>query len=114
MDTEFAKFQLQNAGYLVKTCSPWHLQVKNKGGDIIINVWPTANKILRDFAPGPAEIYDDMLKAVHKLLRRTLKDQAADLRKLYPIEPPPDELLLWWRDDPIKNLSEYICKIKQR
>lgn len=112
MDTEYAKFELQRAGYLVKTCSAYHLQVKNKGGDIVINVWPTANKILRDYAPGPAAVYDDLLKAVHKQLRRTFKDQAADLRKLYPVEPPPDENLLWWREQPIERIAAYLEKIK--
>lgn len=112
MDTDEAKEQLLQAGYLVKKCSEYHLQVKNKGGDIIINVWPTAGKILRDFAPGPAPYYDDLLKAVHKLLRRTLKDQAADLRKLYPVSPAIDETLCWWREEPMIRIKEYIEKIK--
>lgn len=88
--------KLNNAGYITKRFTPFHFQVKKKGGADIINVWPTAGKLLKKFQPGPAPYYMDIVAEVKKLLdRKTLKEQAAELRNFYPLPEPVPEFDYW-------------------
>lgn len=88
--------KLRNAGYITKRFTPFHFQVKKKGGADIVNVWPTAGKLLKKFQPGPAAHYMDVVSAVEKLLsRKTLKEQAAELRNFYPRPAPVPEFDYW-------------------
>lgn len=80
--------------------------------DHMVNVWPTARKLLKQFQPGPAEHYTDILAAVRKQLeppkRKTLKQQAAELRALYPVSINDAQLnLMWWRAKPLERLADY-------
>lgn len=100
---------LNEAGYITKRFSPFHFQVKKPGGKDIVNVWPTAGKLLTKFQPGPAKYYSDIVVSVGKLLtptRKTLKDLRDELFKLYPAFPE-NELYEWYKQDPITNSKEY-------
>lgn len=105
--------KLNKAGYVTKRFTQYHFQVKKPGGTVRVNVWPTVRKILKEFSPGPAPYYTDILVAVEQLLkaqtRKTLKEQAAELRALYPIiDTPEGQRLQWWREKPMERLSEYV------
>lgn len=102
MNLHDAKYQLLKAGYLVKRCSEYHLQVKLEGKKQIVNLWPTANKILKEFAPGPAAKFNnnDLIRTVDKLLKSSLKMQAEELRRLYPIigDKEAQGMVYEWRE----------------
>lgn len=102
--------KLKNAGYITKRFTQYHFQVKKSGGKDIVNVWPTACKILMKYTPGPARFYTDIVEATNKLLqptRKSLKEQAAELRSLFPLPGRVDEVLEWYKQDPINNVREY-------
>lgn len=62
------KKKLESAGYYVKVFTPYHWEVSRDGGTKIISVWPTAQKILVKFQPGPAPRYKgSLLDAVDEL-----------------------------------------------
>lgn len=52
------------AGFLIKKFTPYHFQVRQKNSAEIVNIWPAAKKILKQWQPGPAKHYTDIVKAV--------------------------------------------------
>lgn len=101
---------LNEAGYITKRFTMFHFQVKKPGGKDIVNVWPTACKILMKYTPGPARYYSDIVAEVKKLLeptRKSLKEQGAELRRLFPLPGRVDEVFEWYKQDPINNAKEY-------
>jgi hypothetical protein len=53
-----------NAGYSLKIHTPFHWQVTKSGDQKLIDIWPTAQKILTHYEPGPAYKYTDILQAL--------------------------------------------------
>lgn len=107
---------LDEAGYVTKAFSPFHFQVKKKGEKDIVNVWPTAQKVLKKFSPGPAPYYSDILKAVKLLLEAATPQHIQYLKdrnfRMYLIPRTKEEPLLWWyRRDPLGRLKEYAGKV---
>lgn len=99
------ELKLQKAGYLTKCFTPYHFQVRTKEDSFtIINIWPTANKILKQFEPGPARRYQNVVSAVQRELERFV----------YTITPPTPEMefVMWWRGNPLKRLSTYVEEIQ--
>lgn len=111
--------KLNKAGYITKRFTEYHFQVKKSGGKDIVNVWPTAGKILMKYTPGPAKFYDDIVSAVKDLLdptpltRAQLKEQ---LYRMYPL-PKPVPAFDYWQEHAailIKHpalLKEYVQSI---
>jgi len=67
--------KLRAAGYLTKRFTVWHFQVKMPEHDNpVVNVWPTARKILAQYEPGPAPYYDDIVAAVDKEFAHLRRD----------------------------------------
>ncbi len=58
---------LVKAGYIVKRLSPYHVQVSKPGSKIVVNVWPTVQKILQQYVPGPAPYYKHLLEEVEAI-----------------------------------------------
>ena len=87
--------KLNTAGYVTKEFTPYHFEVKKPGGTAIVNVWPTAKKILRKWSPGPAPYYTDIIKAVEQAF----------------LNEPPTIFVdgsMWDEEDPlVKELYKY-------
>lgn len=99
------------AGYITKRFTPFHFEVMKKGSKTIVNVWPTARKILKKFSPGPAPYYGDIVEAVEFLFAssKEIKDR---FFKEYGIRPNfQEELIRWWRQDPLNRMKEYLAQI---
>lgn len=92
---------LRGAGYQVVQRTNFHIQILLD--DKTINIWPTANKILRQFETGPAKRYSNLLRAVEKEIKGYI----------YTVTPllPEMEWIMWWRSNPIKHLDEYVASI---
>lgn len=90
--------RLHNAGYKTKRYTPYHFQVFIKVGAIvnIVNVWPTARKILKEYEKGPAHIYEP---------RRLIEAVENEVRIRIPIPQPRTEA-----DDLREGGLEYIKK----
>ena len=103
--------KLNTAGYVTKTFTEYHFEVKKPGGKDVVNVWPTARKVLKKFSPGPAPYYTDIVEAVSRLLekpsRKTFEEMKQELRDRYPVPGREDEVLEWWKQDPVRQLDEY-------
>lgn len=114
--------KLNAAGYVTKEFTRYHFQVKKKGGKVKVNVWPTARKILKEFSPGPAPYYTDVVAAVKKIFdehdddglipQAVLKYRAKKLKEEYPIEINEEyRYLQWWKYKPMERLEEYVENI---
>lgn len=114
--------KLNDAGYITKRFTQYHFKVKKRGGKVKVNVWPTARKILKEFTPGPAPHYTDVVAAVKKIFdehdddglipHAVLKYRAKKLKEEYPIIITPEyRYLQWWKAKPMERLAEYIENI---
>lgn len=60
--------KLRQKGYIVVQNSPWHWSIRRKDRPgIQVEVWPTVQKILKKYSPGPAPKYrGSLFDAVEK------------------------------------------------
>lgn len=56
---------LKKAGYILSIKSPWHWHAKQKGGKVIMNIWPTVKKYMMDGSNGASK-YGDVVREVSK------------------------------------------------
>lgn len=54
---------LEEAGFVVRRCQPWHWKVSYEGSREEVNVWPSKGKYMLDGAEG-ANRYTDVVRAV--------------------------------------------------
>lgn len=101
MKTKTAVQILRSAGYQVVQRSVFHIQILDD--DSTINIWPTTNKILKQFKPGPAKKFTNLLSAVEEELQPFT----------YEVIPPTPEMewIMWWRKNPIKRLGIYVTSL---
>ena len=66
--------QLAKAGYAVEVKSPYHLHVRRKGDHLLVNVWPTAEKIMVQYDAG-ATVYTHLLSHIKKLFDRAVQSE---------------------------------------
>ena len=90
--TQSAKHDLEKAGYDIVVKSAWHLHVRKKNSELLVNVWPTAGKYMVDRDSG-ASYYDGLVEDIDALFNPTIE-----------IPPPPtpeQEMIASYRQNPL-------------
>lgn len=72
--------KLKDAGYRVVQKSPWHFQVLGK---VLVNIWPTKNKYMVQYAGG-ASHYGNIVEKMHLILGNP-KDNTGPQRRIFDV-----------------------------
>lgn len=91
--TDGAIERLEDAGYSVVIKSPWHLHVTRRGEDededLLVNVWPTANKAMIEYGGG-ATVYTDLMKTVDMMFGRSKESYKDYLYRIWQESITPE------------------------
>lgn len=95
MHLQDCKRQLEAKGYRVHQGNEWHLEVKKKGSQIVVAVWPHKNKVLKKYSPGPAPVVRNLIQYIEdQFLPIKLEPVYVSLEKQVAIE-----LVQYWREN---------------